>query len=690
MDFAERVIARAAPERRAISEWGTSAIPGPLGEPVSYGSFSSIDLRRGENSLQKVAVWSACDLIASLAAHLPVDTYQRQPDGTSRPVDNSPLILDPGGEGYGASDWIYQYLMSKLLRGNVYGKVLGLDQRGYPTQIVLYHPDDVQGWRDKQTGEVVWRVGGIEQPAGSVWHKRSYPLPGALLGMSPVAKHMTTISEGMAATRFGLQFFTDGAHPSSLLQNDQVEIDQNIAAEVKTRYLAAVHGTREPLVMGKGWTHKAISVNPEESQFLETQKYTAAECARIFGPNVAEILGYETGGSMTYSNVEQRSIDLMKFTLNRWLRDLEATFSALLPRPRYVRFNRNALLETDLLSRYQAHRTAREIGLSNIDELRAMEDLPPLPNGQGQEYTPLLIQIAASRGIDAAQVKSGQPPADQSSERGQVWDGEVVEPLAIDRRGFDPAEPRDPHSGKWLHGAGAVSHALKSLSSVAVKDEGGGNTGVSFANGPSVSLSARQTTRLIDVLYTIGGEVDPGEPGTSYEHPTARKTFKLASGPLTVTAWGSTDDNSDVVRIEHGGHVVDMNVREQPTPTDLAEHIANAAPEEDERAGQLAREFRKAIAHLSVMDLRAAGHDTTPGHDELHHYWTVGEGRAKWVTSPKPWTTLVALLTPHVGPEKAKVYASRWFIEVFGFAAGSDLNRVTHGHPPRGHRVGPG
>lgn len=88
--------------------------------------------------------------------------------------------------------------------------------------------------------------------------------------------------------------------------------------------------------------------------------------------------------------------------------------------------------------------------------------------------------------------------------------------------------------------------------------------------------------------------------------------------------------------------------------------------------------------------IRAAGHDVTPGHDELHHYWTVGEGLAKWKFSPKPWTTLVAHLTPHVGPERAKVFASRWFHEVFGFYAGSDLNRVTHGKPPRGHKVGPG
>jgi len=120
----------------------------------------------------------------------------------------------------------------------------------------------------------------------------------------------------------------------------------------------------------------------------------------------------------------------------------------------------------------------------------------------------------------------------------------------------------------------------------------------------------------------------------------------------------------------------------------LAEYAVRAHAD----AAQLGEQFGDVnhVEDLPEYVTRVAGHDTTVGHDELHHYWTVGEGRAKWVDSPKPWTTLVALLTKHVGPEKAKVFASRWFIEVKGYAAGSDKNRVAHGHPPRGHRVGPG
>lgn len=89
----------------------------------------------------------------------------------------------------------------------------------------------------------------------------------------------------------------------------------------------------------------------------------------------------------------------------------------------------------------------------------------------------------------------------------------------------------------------------------------------------------------------------------------------------------------------------------------------------------------------------AAGHDVTPGHDELHHYWTRGKGLSRWVASPEPWTTLLANLVEEVKDkplEELKRWTSAWFMEVFGFSAGSDLNRVTHGHPPRGHRVGPG
>lgn len=87
---------------------------------------------------------------------------------------------------------------------------------------------------------------------------------------------------------------------------------------------------------------------------------------------------------------------------------------------------------------------------------------------------------------------------------------------------------------------------------------------------------------------------------------------------------------------------------------------------------------------------RALGHDVTPGHDELHHYWTRGEGLAKWVGSPTQFRTLRAHLIKYVTPEQADRMAAAWVHEVTGFWPGSDMHRVLEGGKPRGHRIGRG
>lgn len=386
MGFADNILAArrrgetVKAEKRA--EWGSSAIPGPL---AGGGSFATVSLGTLENNFQQVAIWSSQDLLASVSAQLPIDTYKLLPDGGKKNIGNPKVIEDPGGEGHGVADWVYQYLISKLSRGNAVGRPF-YDSNGYPTQIVLYHPDEVQGWRDRSTGRPQWRIDNRMVDPSEVWHRRSYAMPGAFLGLSPLTIHQTTIRLGVSSTRFGAQFFSDSAIPSAILKNDEENIDQTIATEIKARWMNAVYGTREPVVFGKGWDHKTVSLNPDESQFLETNKYSQAQCARIYGPNIAEILGYETGGTMTYANVEQRSIDFLKFTLNRWLRDLELTMSMWLPRGEFVKVNRAALLETDLLTRFKAYQIATgNRPFLAPSEARDYEDLRPFTEAQMQE-----------------------------------------------------------------------------------------------------------------------------------------------------------------------------------------------------------------------------------------------------------------------------------------------------------------
>ncbi|MGW8703267.1 phage portal protein, partial [Streptomyces eurythermus] len=269
----------------------------PIPRPSAVSVFSRVNLDHVEASLQKVAVWSAVDLLASLTSTLPFDVYSGD-TGSRKELPKPRILEDPSGEGYGLADWVYQYMSSLLLRGNTNGRIADQDRLGNPTQIVLFHPDEVQGWRDLQTGLPQWRANGQEVPREEMWHQRAFTVPGRLMGLSPVRQHATSIGLGIAAARFGQQWFEDGAHPSGLLTSEQ-NLNKDQAATAKERFMASLRGTREPLVLGNGWKFQSIQVAPEESQFLETQKYTAAECARIFGPGVAEILGYESGGSMT-------------------------------------------------------------------------------------------------------------------------------------------------------------------------------------------------------------------------------------------------------------------------------------------------------------------------------------------------------------------------------------------------------
>lgn len=76
--------------------------------------------------------------------------------------------------------------------------------------------------------------------------------------------------------------------------------------------------------------------------------------------------------------------------------------------------------------------------------------------------------------------------------------------------------------------------------------------------------------------------------------------------------------------------------------------------------------------------------------EALHRYWTAGEGLAKWSPTPHPWTSLYHHLRKYLPDGEAKRTASEWFHEVKGYWSGSDRNRVAHGKPPRGKKIGPG
>lgn len=354
-------------------------------------TYAEVDAASGENSLQSIAFRSAVDLMCSLVSELPFFVYSGE--GTARRKRTTPgYMLDPAGDGYGVQDWAYMLVQSWLLRGNAFGNILDQGPTGMLRQVDLYHPDRVRPQLDG--GDVTWFVGGREVPADQMFHRRAFPVAGALLGKSPVAAHADSIGLSIAATRFGKSWFQDGGHPGGILSNSEADMsDDKVIQTAKDRFMAALFGVREPVILGRGWKYDQIQVAPEESQFLETQGFSEAQCARIVGAGLAEVLGYATGGSMTYATVVDRDIALLKYAADRWLRRMERIYSAFLPRPQYALFDRDAFLDTNIVQKWSVNKTKLDSGAYTINEIRASNN--DLPVAWGAKPLALTLKPAA-------------------------------------------------------------------------------------------------------------------------------------------------------------------------------------------------------------------------------------------------------------------------------------------------------
>lgn len=346
---------------------------------VSYpGSYADVHVTPS-TAIQSIAIGSTVDLIASLGSELPITVYTGSRKAR-REVATPASLEDPGGDGRGREDWAYRFLHSLALTGNTVGDVVERDGARLIT-VDLFNSDDVSV--DVIDGRPRWSVNGtpITDP-NQIAHWRAFPVSGRVLGRSPIEQHAAAIGITLASTRFGRQWFTDGAHPSGLLYNEVADIDDD-QAEIARARVGLTRGSSEPMVFGRGWKWENVQITPEESQFLETQGMSEAQCARIYGPGFAEILGYQTGGSMTYSNIVDRRQDLLVLSMNRWLRRYERVLSMFTPRPQWVEVNRDALLEATTMQRYQAHALALNSGWRTPDEIRQIEHLDPLPDGMG-------------------------------------------------------------------------------------------------------------------------------------------------------------------------------------------------------------------------------------------------------------------------------------------------------------------
>lgn len=359
-------------EKRAISYqdvWGSGDY-WPMRE-----AFSKVDVN-DDSALGLSAVLRSVQLLSDTVSSLPIHAYRGSGASRVRIPSQPRLITDPSMV-LTLNEWLGQAMVSLLLHGNAYGIVLTRDGLGVPTSVEWVSPRHVSIDRNSSLVLPTYRLSGEPIPAEDVLHIRGFMKPGAVAGSAPLLMQRETIGLGIAAQKFGAQWFGDGAHPSSVLTSDAA-IDKAQSDTIKARFMEAIRGKREPAVLGAGVKYQQIQVAANESQFLETHVAVVNDVARAFGIPAEMIGGGGQGSSLTYSNREQSAIDFLTFSVNPWLVRIERSISARLPDGQFVKFNPDALLRTDTKTRYEAHQTALEGHFLTIDEVRALEDRRPL------------------------------------------------------------------------------------------------------------------------------------------------------------------------------------------------------------------------------------------------------------------------------------------------------------------------
>lgn len=388
-----------APESRANWEPDTDLYPFP-------GVVSSAGQRvNATTALQVSAVFACIRLLSETIATLPITTYSRR-GGVRREV-KSPLWLDyPTAEpgGLGRIDLISQIVLSLLLEGNAYlavrwsadnTAIAGLDVLD-PSRIVT-HAVMVDGGRRKVFEAFDIDADGNEVAIGfftsrEILHIPGMMLPGEFTGVSPINYARESIGLALAAQTYGAKFFSNSAVPAAIVEVPGAMSEDGLARAREAWRLAnsGPENAHRVALLTEGARFSKVSLSPDEAQFLQTRQFQVPEIARIFGVP-PHLVADATNSTSWGSGLAEQNEAFTTFSLNPWLERIEAGFNRLLfaqfaNRQLFVKFNRDGLKRGTPKDRMEVYSLALQNGIFSIDEVRAAEDLEPLPDGLGAAY----------------------------------------------------------------------------------------------------------------------------------------------------------------------------------------------------------------------------------------------------------------------------------------------------------------
>ena len=349
------------------------------------------------SAMQMTAVYSLVLILAEAIAGLPLHLYRYTPDGSKVKAVDHPLYLllhdEPNPE---MSSFVFrETLMTHLLLwGNAYAQII---HNGKGEVVALYPlmPNRMSVDRDKHgqlyytytraSDEAKTMTGTtVLLPPSDVLHIPGLGFDG-LVGYSPIAMAKNAIGLAIATEEYGAKFFANGAAPSGVLEHPGTIKDPSRVREAWMSQFGGSANSGKVAVLEEGMKYTPISISPEQAQFLETRKFQINEIARIFRIPPHMVGDLEKS---SFSNIEQQSLEFVKYTLDPWVIRWEQSIQRALLRPEekkryFAKFNVEGLLRGDYQSRMNGYAVARQNGWMSANDIRELENLDRIPAEAG-------------------------------------------------------------------------------------------------------------------------------------------------------------------------------------------------------------------------------------------------------------------------------------------------------------------
>lgn len=333
-----------------------------------------------------IPVYRAIQVLTTAAAQLPITIERRGATLTGASV---PAIVSQPDPRLTRGEWITHMVTALALYGNAYA-LIERDPAGSPIALRPLDPARVWVSINPTTRALRFGVEGKELTSFDVLHAHLQPARiGEPLGLGPIEAARADLMGARDVRDYASQWFTGTGEPTGILSSPTATLAEAMATRDAWNGLdqdgnpvdQSANPTRVK-VLPKAFTYSHLAISPRDAQWLEAREFSTLEIARLFGIPSTLMLASPTGGSMSYSNVEQDWISFIRFTLMAYLRPLEEAFTAVTVRGQDVRFNLEGLLRTDTKTRYDSYAVALANGFLTIDEIRALEGRQPLPTTQ--------------------------------------------------------------------------------------------------------------------------------------------------------------------------------------------------------------------------------------------------------------------------------------------------------------------